>query len=71
MAYNFIICKKFERQKFLALKFNGKNYEEKILINQCMKEDLNWWKTNTTIGSNLITNQNFCIEIFPNASLLS
>ncbi|CAG5090689.1 Protein of unknown function [Cotesia congregata] len=40
VAYGFIHCKRLERQKFLALKFNGGNYERKILITDSMMEDL-------------------------------
>lgn len=46
MAYGFIHCKRLERQKFLALKFNGGNYEGNMFIVESMLEDLNWWKRN-------------------------
>ncbi|XP_054009950.1 uncharacterized protein LOC128893160, partial [Hylaeus anthracinus] len=69
VAYGFIHCKRLERQKFLALKFNGDNYEEKILISEGMSEDLNWWQINTVIGSNPIRTQVYSMEIFSDSSL--
>lgn len=69
VAYGFIHCKRLEREKFLALKFNGGNYDAKIRINTKMVEDFEWWKTNAAIGINPIRNQNFCIEIFSDASM--
>lgn len=69
LAYSFIHCKRLERQKFLALKFNGGNYDGKIYIKECMVEDLTWWKHNASIGSNPIKTQNFSLEIFSDSSL--
>lgn len=69
VAYGFIHCKLLERQKFLALKFNGGNYEGKILIVDSMLKDLNWWKLNAVIGRNPIKTQVYAIEIFSDASL--
>lgn len=69
MAYGFIHCKRLERQKFLALKFNGGDYEGKMMIIKSMLEDLEWWKLNAIIGSNPIRTQNFTTEIFSDSSL--
>lgn len=64
VAYGFIHCKRLERQKFLALKFNGGNYESKILITDSMMEDLAWWKSNVIIGSCPIRTHKYTLEIF-------
>ncbi|XP_070521642.1 uncharacterized protein [Cardiocondyla obscurior] len=69
VAYGFIHCKQLERQKYLALKFNGNNYEGKIVINENMLEDLDWWKINAAIGSNPIKTQKYVMEIFSDSSL--
>jgi hypothetical protein len=69
VAYGFIHCKRLERQKFLALKFNGGNYEGNIFMIESMLEDLNWWKLNVAIGSNPIKTQVFVMEIFSDSSL--
>lgn len=69
VAYGFIHCKQLERQKYLALKFNGGSYEGKIVINESMLEDLNWWRINAAIGSNPIKTQNYVMEIFSDSSL--
>jgi len=44
VAYGSIHCKRLERQKFLSLIINDKDYEGKIFINEAMREDLNWWQ---------------------------
>lgn len=54
VAYGFIHCKRLEQQKFLALKFNGGNYEGRMIIVQSMVEDLIWWKLHAAIGSHPI-----------------
>ncbi|CAD6225621.1 GSCOCG00011844001-RA-CDS [Cotesia congregata] len=74
VAYGFIYCKRLERQKFLALKFNGGNYERKILITDSMMEDLDWlglawWRINTIIGSCPIRTYKYTLEIFSDSSL--
>lgn len=69
VAYGFIHCKRLERQKYLALKFNGGNYEGKMHIIDSMSEDFNWWKLNAVIGSNPIRTQQFSLEIFSDSSL--
>jgi len=43
-------CKRMERKKFLALKFNDNNFERKIQIKNSMFEDLRWWKRNILTG---------------------
>ncbi|XP_063991161.1 uncharacterized protein LOC135169793 [Diachasmimorpha longicaudata] len=69
MEYGSIHCKRLERQKFLALKFNGGNYEGKILINDIMFEDLEWWQKNVNIGLNPIRRQEYSMVIFSDSSL--
>jgi len=44
VTYGSIHCKRLERQKFLSLIINDKDYEGKIFINEAMREDLNWWQ---------------------------
>ncbi|XP_015185988.1 PREDICTED: uncharacterized protein LOC107071471 [Polistes dominula] len=69
VTYGFIHCKQLERQKYLALTFNGSNYEDGIVINESMVEDLNWWRVNATIRSNLIKTNKYVMEIFSDSSL--
>ncbi|XP_063984940.1 uncharacterized protein LOC135166543 [Diachasmimorpha longicaudata] len=69
VGYGFIHCKILEQQKFLALKFNGGDYDASLYIRDCMLTDLNWWEQNANIGRNPIRKNNFSIEIFSDASL--
>lgn len=69
VAYDFIYCKRSKRQKFLALIISDGNYEGKILINKCMKEDLRWWQHNASIKKNPIRLKKFQIELSSDASL--
>lgn len=69
VAYSFLHCKQLERQKFLALKFNGGNYEGKIRINESMKKDLIWWKSHAAIESLPIRTYQLKKKFFSNASL--
>lgn len=69
VAYGSIYCKRLEREKYLTLTINNNDYERKIFINQLITEELLWWKTNISIGSNTIKTQNFKLEISSDASL--
>lgn len=69
MAYGSVYCKRLERQKFLALRLNGNNYEGKMLIDNLIMEDIDWWKANIITGKNLIRRHRFKREIFSDSSL--
>lgn len=64
-------CKRLEREKFLALRFNDNNFERKIKIKKAMFDDLQWWINNILISSNPIRTQNYTLEIFSDASRTS
>ncbi|KYM95726.1 hypothetical protein ALC62_13632, partial [Cyphomyrmex costatus] len=68
VTYGFMYCKRLEREKFMALKFNDNNFEGKIQIKKSMFEDLQWWKDNIRISSNPIRKQDYTLEIFSDAS---
>lgn len=61
-------CKRLEKEKFLALRFNDNNFEGKIQIKKSMFDDLKWWKNNILIGSNPVRTQTYALEIFSDAS---
>lgn len=44
VAYGLIHTTKLEREKFLALKMNGGDYEGKIIIREKLRNDIDWWK---------------------------
>ncbi|XP_020297308.1 uncharacterized protein LOC109861882, partial [Pseudomyrmex gracilis] len=69
VSYGLIHCKRLEQQKYLALKFNGGDYDGKIWILESMLEELTWWRQNVVIGTNPIRTQLYAIEIFSDASL--
>jgi len=68
ITYGFVYCKRLEREKFLALKFNDNNFEGKICIKETMWQDLQWWKRNIQYSFNPIRTQNYILEIFSDAS---
>ena len=64
-----IHIKKFETEKFLALKNVNDNYDKEMIINPVLNEDLLWWKKNILITYNPIRIQNFQLEIHSDSSI--
>lgn len=69
VAYGSIHTKRLERQKFLALIINNNNYESKMIINESMKNDLDWWQYKAVRGKNPIRLNQFLLELSSDASL--
>ena len=63
------VCKRLERERYLALILSGGNYAEKMTIPRYLEEDFKWWKEALVIGRNPIRSGNYKIEIFSDASL--
>ncbi|XP_046611523.1 uncharacterized protein LOC124300993 [Neodiprion virginianus] len=69
VAYSLTYCKRLERKKFLALIASDIDYEGKVTINERVREDLVWWKTNVSKGFSKIRTKKFALEISSDASL--
>lgn len=67
VRYGWMYTKLFERQKFLALG-NSDNYNSKMFVPSSLQQDLNWWKSNILRSKNLIRSNNYCLEIYSDAS---
>lgn len=68
IEYGWLYSKSFEREKWLALKNNNKDYESYMNLN-LNSSDLNWWRDNILISRKMIDNRVFEMEIFSDASL--
>lgn len=69
VAYSQLYTKRLEREKFLALTFNGNDFEGKMYFKEILIEDLEWWKNNILIGVNPFRTYNYVLEIFSDSSL--
>lgn len=70
-VYGPMYTRELERDKYLALLKNGENYNKKMTVSNCAKENLNWWiKTLAAPGpAKSVLKEKFSIEIFSDASL--
>lgn len=69
IKYGYVHTKSLEREKFLALKRNNKNYDAVVTLSDKIKTDLLWWKRNIQRSYSLIEALKFQLEIFSDASL--
>lgn len=67
VRYGWMYTKMFERQKFLALGTSD-DYNRKMIVASSLKEDLEWWKYNILRSKNPIFSNNYCLEIYSDAS---
>lgn len=59
----------FEREKFLALKAaRNNNYNETMILSNCLKKDLEWWQSHIFSDVNYIVKASFDFEIYTDAS---
>ena len=68
MKYSWVYTKEFERQKFLALTNNNDNYEA-IMTLKANVVDFSWWEAHIMSGIKTISNLEFAMEIYSDASL--
>ena len=68
IKYSWVYTKEFERQKFLALTRNNDNYEA-IMTLRTNVVDFTWWDTHIMSGIRSISNLEFVMEIYSDASL--
>lgn len=69
MAYGWVYTKSLEREKFLALRESGDNYDKNMNLSPHLKSDFLWWINNITKTKNRIHDGRFSLEIFSDASL--
>lgn len=67
VRYGWVYTKLFEREKFLALNYTN-NYNRQMMLPSYLKQDLLWWKTHIDTSYRTFRNDNYCIEIFSDAS---
>ncbi|XP_031328844.1 uncharacterized protein LOC116160094 isoform X1 [Photinus pyralis] len=68
VRYAMLYTKNFERQKFLALKKSGGEYNSTMTIPSTLRHDFLWWKSHIQ-ESRCIRPINYTMEIFSDASL--
>lgn len=69
LQYSPVYLKRLEYYKYVALLKNFDDYDANIFLNNHMKEDLKWWKSNIFTLTNPVRNFQFKLEIFSDASL--
>lgn len=65
--YGWVYTKLFEREKFFALG-DTIDYNKKMMVANYLKDDLKWWIDNIKYSMCPIRNNEFCVEIFSDAS---
>jgi Reverse transcriptase (RNA-dependent DNA polymerase)/DNA N-6-adenine-methyltransferase (Dam) len=68
VRYGWVYTKLFERQKFLALRKSGDNYNCKMVLPPTLKEDFTWWLQRVPCARNNIKVDSYRLEIFSDAS---
>lgn len=66
--YGWVYTKRLERAKFLALQKSRGNFNRQMQIDNYVKEDLTWWKSNIINSSCPIYRYSFLCTIFTDAS---
>lgn len=68
VRYGWLYTKLFERQKFLALRRHGGDFNAIMSIPPSLKADFSWWLSNLSFTKNSINTLVFDLEIFSDAS---
>lgn len=68
ITYGWAHTKSLERARYLALLNNNDNYNATMTLPSYIMSDLLWWKANIMSSVKSITNVNFIMEIFTDAS---
>lgn len=69
VSYGWAHTKKFEREKFLALKASRGNFDRHMYLKYELKSEFKWWLDNIKIRKMPIRHYNFAYEIYSDASL--
>ncbi|KAL7295514.1 hypothetical protein TKK_0011159 [Trichogramma kaykai] len=69
--YGWVYTKSSEREKFLALLTQNNDYNSKMIINQKIMTELNWWRNINENAKNPIRSCTYDLEIFSDASKTS
>jgi len=69
IPYSWVYMKKFEREKFLALRANQNNYDAYMGVSQKLQADFQWWQDSLKLPFCKLNSFNFILEIFSDASL--
>jgi len=69
IPYSILYTKRLERQKYLALKSSGQDYNASVKITQQLRDDMNWWLRQLDHPSCQIRTDQFDLTIFTDASL--
>lgn len=68
IRYGWLYTKMFEREKFLALRDTGGNYDAIMNLSPTLSCDFQWWINNLPHSKNCIRVDTFELEIFSDAS---
>lgn len=69
VKYGWLYTKHIEREKYILLKQHGDNYEAKVSLSNKILDDVTWWSQNIRSTSNFMRPENYCKEIFTDASM--
>lgn len=69
VCYGWLYTKRFEREKFLALRNSKDDYDVDMNLTNYLKDDFAWWKTQIMVANNPIRQGCYSLEIFTDASL--
>lgn len=69
VAYGWVYTKRFEREKFLALRNSNENYDSTMQLHPSLQSDFSWWIDHIMTSNNSIRDGNYALEIFSDASL--
>ncbi|XP_030765284.1 uncharacterized protein LOC115889439 [Sitophilus oryzae] len=69
VKYGWLHTELFERQKFLALRHNGGDYNARLEITNDMIDDMRWWHQTICSANNHLKVDSFQLEIFTDSSL--
>lgn len=64
IQYGWLYTRLFERQKFLALRQSGDNYDCGMILPPSLKPDLDWWLQKVPHARNKMKIDSYIIEIY-------
>lgn len=70
VSYGMLYTKILEREKFLALIMNDQDFDQTMILNSSVKDELTWWLTKLPTAFCPIRSFRFVTEIYSDASLL-
>lgn len=69
VSYGWVYTKRLEREKFLALRKSGDDYDKVMNLPSDLDSEFLWWKNNILTSHNPIRSGKYMLEIFSDASL--